>query len=95
MSRSLADVQAEQLAPPALVHAVGDHQRLLAHAARLTHSLDLGVQPQVAVAALQRALPEGPQLLVERGAEPRDVALAHARDAELLDDARPCGCSRR
>ena len=62
----LADVDADHLAPARLVHAVGDHQRLLAHAAGLAHPLDLGVQPEVRVAALERPLAERRDLLVQR-----------------------------
>ena len=38
----LADVQADHLAAAGFVHAVGDHQRLVAHPARLADPLDVG-----------------------------------------------------
>ena len=60
----LADVDADDLAAPRLVDAVGDHQRLVAHAAGLAHALHLGVEPEVGVATLQGPLPEELHLLV-------------------------------
>jgi hypothetical protein len=39
LALALADVKADHLAPAALVHGVGDHQALLAHAARLPDAL--------------------------------------------------------
>jgi len=39
----LADVDREDLAPPALMHAVGDDERLVDHAAAVADLLDLGV----------------------------------------------------
>ena len=44
---ALADVEAEDLAPAALVNGVGEHQALLPYPARLVHALDLGVKPQL------------------------------------------------
>ncbi len=41
----LADVDAEDLAPARLVHAVGDHDRLADHAAAVADLLDVGVDP--------------------------------------------------
>jgi hypothetical protein len=64
----LAHVQAEHLPAARGVDAVGDHQRLVADPAGLTHALDLGVQPQVRVGALQRPLAEDPDLLVQAAA---------------------------
>ena len=54
----LADVQTDDLAAAGLVHAVGDHQGLVADPARLPDPLHLGVQPQVRVGAGQWPLPE-------------------------------------
>jgi hypothetical protein len=51
----------------------------------LAHLLDLGVQEQVRVAALQRARPEGVDVLVERAADPADLRLGDAQ-AEALDE---------
>jgi len=39
------------------------------------------------VAALERTLAEGRDLIVEALAQPRDLILRHAGDAELLDEA--------
>ena len=75
----LADVDAEDLAPARLVHAVGDHDRLADHAAAVADLLDLGVQPQVGVVALERPLPEGLDLLVQQRADPGHL---RARDPE-------------
>jgi hypothetical protein len=81
----LADVQADDLAAAGLVHAIGDHQRLLAHPAGLADAFDLGVHPQVRIPALQRPFPERSDLLVQAAAQPGDLILAHAGDAQLLD----------
>ena len=80
----LAHVQADDLAAAGLVHAVGDHQRLVAHPARLADPLDLGVQPQVRVGALQGPLAEDPDLLVQAAAQPGDLVLAQVVQAHLL-----------
>jgi hypothetical protein len=66
----LADVQADHPAAAAVVHAVGDHQRLVPDPTRLAHALNLGVQPQVRVGARQGPLPEDPDLLVQATAQP-------------------------
>jgi hypothetical protein len=50
----------------------------------LTHPLDLGVQPQIWVATLQRPLPEDPDLLVQATAQPRHLVLAQVAQAHLL-----------
>ena len=63
----------EDLAPAGLVHAMRDHQRLVDHAAAVADLLDLGVEEQVRVAALQRARPERLDVLVERAADPADL----------------------
>jgi hypothetical protein len=82
------DIEGDHLAVSLLVDRVGDHQRLAAHPpVGIAHLLDLGVEPQVRVAALKRTLPEGDHLLIQGRAHPRDRRLGHARDAELLDDA--------
>ena len=79
----LADVDADDLAAPRLVHAVGDDERLVTHAAGLAHALHLGVEPEVGVGALEGALAEEAHLLVEAGAEAADGALADAGEPEL------------
>src|SRR5665648_1208895 len=73
---------ADHLAAAVLMHRVGDHERLGAHLAGLPDLLGLGVQPEVGVAALQGALPEEVDLLVERLAQAADRRAAHALDAE-------------
>jgi hypothetical protein len=65
----LADVERDHLAVAGLVHAVGEHQAVPDDAAAVAHLLRLGVQPEVGVAALERALAEGVHLLVEAGAD--------------------------
>jgi hypothetical protein len=57
------------------MHAVRDHQRLVDHAAAVAHLLDLGIEKQVWVAALQRACSERVDVLVERLADATDLAL--------------------
>ena len=41
----LTNIQADHLTPARLLHAVGDHQRLVAYPTRLADPFDLGVQP--------------------------------------------------
>jgi hypothetical protein len=81
----LAHVQADHLTPARLMHAVGDHQRLVAHPARLADPLHLGVQPQVRVGAFQGPLAEDADLLIQAAAQPGDLVLGHALQAHLLD----------
>jgi hypothetical protein len=57
------------------VHAIGEHQRFTHDAAAVSDLLDLRVQPQVGVAALERPVAERVDLLVEARADPRDLAL--------------------
>jgi hypothetical protein len=45
LALGLADVEPEHLAAARLVHAIGQDQRLLTHAAGLSDALDLGVEP--------------------------------------------------
>ena len=87
-SLGFADVDADDLAPARLVHAVGDDERLCAHAARFSDALHLGVQPKVRVGALQGALAEAAHLLVEGGAEAAHGAAADAGQAERRLTAR-------
>jgi hypothetical protein len=75
----LADVDAEDLPPTRLVHAVGNHHALVDHPAAVAHLLGLAVEPQVGVVTLERALAEGLNLLVEQGADPGHL---RARDPE-------------
>ena len=71
----LADVNREDLASPALMHAVGDDERLVDHAPAVADLLDLGVEEQVVVTALQRPGPERLDVLIQRLADPADLAL--------------------
>src|SRR5665647_555138 len=80
-------VDADHLAASALVHAVGDDERLGAHLAGLSDLLGLGVQPEVGVAPLQGARAEQVDLLVERLAQAADRRAAHALDAQLGHEA--------
>ena len=65
----------EDLAAAGLVDAVRDHQRLVDHAAAVADLLDLGVEEQVRVAALQRPRPERLDVLIQRLADAADLAL--------------------
>src|SRR3954447_16145118 len=63
----------------------------LRHAAAVTDLLDLGVDEQIRVAALQRPLPKRLHLLVQQAGDPADLALGDAqpkRFNELIDPAR-------
>src|SRR4051812_38934180 len=98
----LADVQADDLASAGLVNGVRDHDRLARDAAAVADLLDLRVDEQIRVAALQRPLPDRLALLVEHPRDPTALALAdahpepldeliapprrHAADIGLLDD---------
>ena len=66
----LADVQADDLAAPGLVNGVRDHDAFALHAAAVADLLDLRVDEQVRVAALQRALSKRRDLLVEQAGDP-------------------------
>jgi hypothetical protein len=67
------------------MHAVGDHQGLVAHPTQLADPFDLGVQPQGGIGALQRPLAEDADLFVQPATQPGDLVLAHVVQAELLD----------
>ena len=98
-----ADVEADDLAPTGLVDGVRDDDALARHAAAVSDLLDLGVDEQIRVAALQRALAERLDLLVEQAGDPADLGLrdpqperfdelidtprGHAADIGLLHDA--------
>ena len=79
----LADVQADDLAPAGLVHGVRDHDALALHAAAVADLLDLRVDEQIRVAALQRPLAERLDLLVEQPGDPADLAACEIRSPRL------------
>jgi len=81
----LADIESDDLPPAGLVHAVGHDHALAHHASAVSDLLDLGVEEEVGVAALKRPRPEGLDLLVEAGADARDLGLRDP-EAERLDD---------
>ena len=81
----LADVEADHLPVAGLVHGIGEHQRLADDAPAVADLLDLRIQPQIRVAALQRPAAERLDLLVEAGADPGDLALGNPQP-ERLDD---------
>src|SRR6266540_4230991 len=66
----LADVERDHLAVAGLVDAVGEHQCFADDTAAVADLLDLRVQPQVRVAALERPVAEDVDLLVEALADP-------------------------
>jgi hypothetical protein len=80
-----ADIQADDLPAARLVHAVGDDHALALHAAAVSDLLDLGVEEQVDVAALQRPGPKRLHLLVEPGTDAADLAAADPQP-EALDE---------
>ena len=65
-----ADGQADDLAAPRLVNGVRDHDGLALHAPAVADLLDLRVDEQIGVAALQRTLPKRPDLLVKQAGDP-------------------------
>ena len=80
-----ADVQADDLAASGLVHRMGDDHRLGRNAAAVADLLDLRVDEQVRVAALQRTLPKRLDLLVKQTRDPADLRLADPQ-TEALDE---------
>ena len=87
----LADVEADDLAAAGLVHGVRDHDALARDAAAVADLLDLGVDEQIRVAALQRPLAERLDLLIEQPGDPADLALGDPQPEaldELIDPAR-------
>ena len=89
----LTDIQADHLPATGLMDRVRDHQRLRVHMATVADLDDLRVQPQIRMRALQRPLAERLDLIVQRPAHRADAVLAHAMDAELLDE--PVDLARR
>ena len=79
----LTDVEADHFPAARLVDALGEHKALANDAAAIPHFLDLGIQEEVGVGALERTLTEGLDLLVEALADPRDLTLGDAQ-AECL-----------
>src|SRR4051812_38373557 len=75
-----ADVEADDLAPPGLVDGVRDDDALARDAPAGADLLDLGVDEQIRVAALQRPLAERLHLLVEQPRDPTDLALIEIRN---------------
>ena len=71
---------------PTGVHGVRDHQRPLMHIAAFADAFDLRVQPQVGVLALQRALTEDCDLLIQAAAHQRDLVLGEPAQPHLLDE---------
>src|SRR4051812_30694614 len=69
----LTDVEADDLAAAGLVDGVGDHHALALNAATGADLLDLGVDEQIGVAALQRPLAKRLDLPVEQAGDPRDL----------------------
>ncbi len=80
-----ADIEADHFPVAGLVHGVGKHERLPHHPAAVADLLDLRVQPQVRVAALERPVAERLHLFVQAGADPRHLALGDPQP-ERLDD---------
>ena len=79
----LTDVEADDLPPAGLVHTVGNDHALANDAAAVADLLDLAVEEQIGVAALQRPRAERLDLLIEPGADPADLAAAHAQPEAL------------
>src|SRR3954471_3037217 len=83
-----ADVEADDLAAAGLVDGVRDHDTLALHAAAVADLLDLGVDEQIRIGALQRPLAERRDLLIEQAGDPADLALGDPQPQaldELID----------
>jgi hypothetical protein len=87
----LADVDREDLAAAGLMDAVRDHQRLVDHPTAGADLLDLGIQEQVRIAALQRPGAEGVDIRIERAADPADLALGDTQAQALDELIHPAG----
>src|SRR4029077_7992909 len=68
----LADIEADHLAIAGLVDAVGEHERLAHDTATVANLLDLGIEPQIGVAALERPVAKRVDLLIKALTDPRD-----------------------
>ena len=107
----LADVQADDLAAAGLVDGVRDDDALARDTAAVADLLDLRVDEQIRIPALQRPLTERLHLLIEQPGDPTDLALGdpqpealdelidaarrHAADIRLLHHADTSACSLR
>jgi hypothetical protein len=74
----LADVEGDHLAVAGLVHAVGEHERFPDDAAAVADLLDLGVEPQVRVAASSGRLRQA-STCSSRPAQIRETSLFEIR----------------
>ncbi len=79
----LSHIERDHLPVARLVHPIGQHQRLAHDAAAVSDLLHLRVKPEVRVAALQRAVAEGVDLLVESGADPGNLRLRDPQPERL------------
>jgi hypothetical protein len=87
----LADVETDDLAAARLMDGVRDDNALACDAAAVADLLDLGVDEQIRIAALERPLPERLDLLVEQSGDAADLALGDPQPQaldELIDPAR-------
>lgn len=80
---ALAGIEPDHLSVARLVHCVGEDEALPDHPSSISDLLDLGVEPQVGIAALERPLPEGLDLLVEPLADARDLGLGDPQPERL------------
>src|SRR6187200_2045961 len=87
----LADVDREDLAAAGLMDTMRDHERLVDDAPAVAHLLDLGVEEEVWVAALQRPGPERVNVLVQRRTDATDLAPGNAQP-EALDQLVDASC---
>ena len=87
----LADVDREDLAAAGLMHAMGDDERLGDHAAAVADLLDLGVEEQIRVAALERAVPERLDVLIQRRADPAHLRARDPQPERLDQLVDPAG----
>jgi hypothetical protein len=86
-----ADVEADDLPPAGLVHGVRDDDALARDTAAVTDLLDLRIDEQIRIAALERPLAESLHLLVEQPRDPTDLALGDPQPEaldELIDPPR-------
>ena len=80
---ALPDVEPDHLPVAGLVHPVGEDEALADDAATVSDLLDLRVEPEVGVAALERSRAEGLDLLVQALADAGDLGLGDAQAQRL------------
>ena len=75
LALGLADIDADHLTPAGLVNRVGNHERFAADMASVSDLEVLGIEPDIRVLALERAVAKRIDTLVELTAQTGDPVL--------------------